>query len=88
MDEILSILKNDSQSELALKVCYPYSVDSTLKFEKLSRDISNSIDWQLQEDPPFISVALFYQSNRCFNLLLSQGANLMKKDKKGVPFYF
>lgn len=87
MDSIFSIIKNDSQSELAALLVYPYSQDSTLDPTKLSKKVFDSLDWQLQENPTFISVCAFYGSIRCFNLLLANGADLHKKDNKGIRLF-
>ena len=88
LDSIFSIIKNDSQCELASRLCYPLTCDSTLDPTLLSKKLYESLDWQLQENPTFISVCAFFGSIRCFNLLSINGADLNKKDKKGVSFLF
>ena len=86
LDDVFSIIKNDSQCELASLICHPLTPDEVLSKEKLSNKLFESLDWQLQENPPLISVSAFFGSIRCFNLLLANGANLNKKDSKGVLF--
>ena len=88
LDDVFSIIKNDSQCELATLVCHPLSPDTVFTKEKLSKKLYESLDWQLQEEPSLISVSAFYGSVRCFNVLLTNGANLNLKDKNGVLFPF
>ena len=81
MDDILSIIRNDVQCELAGKLCYPLTSDSILSHSLISKKNIEKLDWQLHEDPPLISVCAFYGSIRCFNLLIYNGADINKKDK-------
>jgi ankyrin repeat protein len=72
-----------------MQLCYPHNQDSTLDSALLSKKLFDSLDWQLQENPPIISVCAFYGSIRCFNLLLANGADLNRRDKKGrAPIHF
>ena len=88
LDDIFSMIKNDSQCELALKICFPLSPDTTLSPSSISKQLYETLDWQLQENPSLISLSAFFGSARCFNLLLAHGANLNKRDNKGISSSF
>ena len=54
----------------------------------MDSELFKSIDWQLQNDPPLISVVCFFGSLKCFNLLMALGADLYMKDKNGIYSYY
>lgn len=68
------------QCELAQVITSKYSPNLILENNMLSEQILNNLDWQLKNNPPIVSVAAFYGSLRCFNMLLALGADLNIRD--------
>ena len=81
LDTVYKILKKDMQCELSKCITCKYSPNLILQKDLLSEAISKNIDWQLTNDPPIISVAAFYGSVRCFNMLIALGADINITDK-------
>jgi len=71
MNELLLALQHDDIGELSKMLIFPFHPNYVLEItdEKI-------IDWRLTSKPPIISVAAFFSSTKCFNLLHILGANI------------
>lgn len=84
MDELFNAAKFDDSATLTRLVVFPYS--STIHMGAISKSLFEKVDWQLQSNPSLLSVACFYGSTRCVNVLLAMGADVNDPDENGVPF--
>ena len=91
IDDLFHSAKRDDIETLSRLIIYPFNANTVISilyfFNIFSRDLKpetvNTMDWQLQSDPPLLSVVCFYASIKCFNLLLAMGAKIHAKDKNG-----
>ena len=86
MDSLFKAAKFDDPGTLSQLICYPYS--PTMHMAALSKELYDTVDWQLQSNPPLLSVACFYGSTRCVNVLLAMGADVNEPDDNGVCSLF
>lgn len=72
-------LRFDKDESLRKILAENFNVDYCIHIEE-----GNSI---LYDDPPIVSVACFFGSEKCFRCLETMGCDLNKSDKQRVTFY-
>lgn len=80
LDNLFLSIRDDNVKGMIEEMKYPISVHTKFRKDDLSSDIFENLEDIMKHSPPLISVAAFFSSLKCFETLLSLGADIRTKD--------